>query len=514
MADIFISYARATEPVARQLADHLRSLGFTLWRDDELPAHRPYADVIDERLRAARAVVVMWSAEAVKSQWVRAEAEVAREAGTLVQLSLDGILPPLPFNLIQCADMQGWNGEANSPGLRKVIGSLMELLQAGPEPSPGPLPAASHTRPAAYAGRTVVAVPPGDSASEGLRADIISALSYYLMLVVVPTADPHADYRLDITSRRSQQAIRVSARLIAVATGEPVWSERYDGSDSGMFELEDKVVLGVAASVEATVRRLLLKEAVLTSAASDDVEALYLRGAMQVMRPEKEAKLEAAALLERVLSVKPRHQFALAVAGLAHLNIWMNGYPEGGEADHDLALDYSRRTLALTDSDPVTTGLAAATLAHLGEPLDVSVALIDRVLALHPTFSPAWMWSGQIRLIGGDLERAREHLEVAARLDPRMTSRAILLGTQGAVEMLLERFSEARAMLQEAVHLTGHIVINNLFLAACHHHMGDTDAQRRQLDQAAEIAPPERFRLPLRQPAHRAMFEAGLRRPG
>ena len=49
-----------------------------MWRDDELPAHRAYADVIEERIKGASAVVVLWSAEAAKSQWVRAEADTAR----------------------------------------------------------------------------------------------------------------------------------------------------------------------------------------------------------------------------------------------------------------------------------------------------------------------------------------------------------------------------------------------------------------------------------------------------
>ena len=88
MSDVFISYARSTEAQARQIVEALRGLGYGVWRDDELPAHRDYSEVIEERLRSAKAVVVVWSNEAVKSQWVRAEAELAREAGTLVQLSL------------------------------------------------------------------------------------------------------------------------------------------------------------------------------------------------------------------------------------------------------------------------------------------------------------------------------------------------------------------------------------------------------------------------------------------
>src|SRR4029453_2464857 len=110
MTDVFVSYARQDEGEAQRVSNALRAGGYEVWRDDELPAHRTYADVIEERLKSARAVVVLWSAEAAKSQWVRAEADAARLAGTLVQAPLDGTIPPMPFNQIQCADLMDWEG--------------------------------------------------------------------------------------------------------------------------------------------------------------------------------------------------------------------------------------------------------------------------------------------------------------------------------------------------------------------------------------------------------------------
>ena len=124
MADVFISYARPDEPLAQKVGDVLREAGYRVWRDDELPAHRPYSDVIQERLKSASAVVVLWSAEAVRSQWVRAEADFAREVGTLVQVTLDGTIPPMPFNQIQCADLYGWDGDLDGSGWRKLASSL------------------------------------------------------------------------------------------------------------------------------------------------------------------------------------------------------------------------------------------------------------------------------------------------------------------------------------------------------------------------------------------------------
>src|SRR3954471_18467182 len=105
MSDIFISYARPDEERAQRVCEALKGAGYHVWRDAELPAHRSYADVIQERLNSAKAVVVLWSAEAAKSQWVRAEADTARELGTLVQARLDATVPPIPFNQVQCADL-------------------------------------------------------------------------------------------------------------------------------------------------------------------------------------------------------------------------------------------------------------------------------------------------------------------------------------------------------------------------------------------------------------------------
>src|SRR5437868_12100393 len=114
MTDVFVSYARPDELQAARVADALRAQGFAAWRDDELPAHRAYADVIQERLSSAGAVVVLWSAEAAKSQWVRAEADAARSAGTLIQATIDGSIPPMPFNQIQCADLNGCDGDLDA----------------------------------------------------------------------------------------------------------------------------------------------------------------------------------------------------------------------------------------------------------------------------------------------------------------------------------------------------------------------------------------------------------------
>jgi serine/threonine protein phosphatase PrpC len=133
MSDVFISYARTTGQKARLMSDALTAIGYSVWSDEQLPAHRNYSHVIEEQLGQAKAVLVLWSAEAAGSDWVMDEAERAREQRKLVQVSLDGTRLPMPFGRIQCADLAGWSGDTRDPGWRKAVESIGVLVAAARE---------------------------------------------------------------------------------------------------------------------------------------------------------------------------------------------------------------------------------------------------------------------------------------------------------------------------------------------------------------------------------------------
>ncbi len=89
MSDVFISYARSTARQAQQVAEALRARGYSVWRDDDLPSHRTRAQVIEKQPGLAKAVVVIRSAEAVRSRWARSEADRALGDDKLAQRAVD-----------------------------------------------------------------------------------------------------------------------------------------------------------------------------------------------------------------------------------------------------------------------------------------------------------------------------------------------------------------------------------------------------------------------------------------
>jgi adenylate cyclase len=267
MADVFVSYARPDEPLAGRVADALREEGYRVWRDDELPAHRAYADVIEERLKDAKAVVVLWSAEAAKSQWVRAEADAARSAGTLIQASLDGIIPPMPFNQIQCADLSGWIG-GDAPGWRKLASSVAVLTGT---PQDGAKPTGRQSSRQVSVCILPFANMSGDAEqeyfSDGISEDITTDLSKVSALEVIArnTAFTFKGQSVDVCDvarklgvthvlegsvRKAGDRVRVTAQLIDGKSGGHVWAERYDRDLTDIFSIQDEISKAIVSSLK------------------------------------------------------------------------------------------------------------------------------------------------------------------------------------------------------------------------------------------------------------------------
>ncbi len=254
MSDIFISYARSTAAQAQQVADALRTLGYGVWRAAGVAAaHRAYADVIRERLTAAKAVVVIWSAEAANSEWVRSEAERARADHKLVQLSLDGAELPMPFDQIQCADLNGWAGEADTPGWRKVVASIAELTGPPGEPPRQPSAPRKHSI-CVLPFANISDDPQQEYFSDGISEDIITDLSKVSALSVVSRNSAfrfkgtHVDlpkvarelgvsHVLEGSVRKVGNRVRITAQLIDGSTNDHVWAERYDRDLDDIFAL-------------------------------------------------------------------------------------------------------------------------------------------------------------------------------------------------------------------------------------------------------------------------------------
>ena len=148
MSDIFISYASADRERARLLADALASRGYSVWWDRTIPPGRVFDEVIQEAIQSARCMVVLWSADSVRSNWVKTEAAEGAARGILVPALVSEVAPPIEFKRIQSANLSQWNGDEADGEYRNLLASIEDLIKkdarAGmprppitPQPAPG-----------------------------------------------------------------------------------------------------------------------------------------------------------------------------------------------------------------------------------------------------------------------------------------------------------------------------------------------------------------------------------------
>jgi TIR domain len=103
MVDVFISYSKVDRSVAEKLFSDLTDRGYRVWWDFELYAGEDFHDVILGELNKAKAAIVIWSDTAVKSRWVRGEADHAAKRNKLIPVYVAGFdtdRVPLNFRLM------------------------------------------------------------------------------------------------------------------------------------------------------------------------------------------------------------------------------------------------------------------------------------------------------------------------------------------------------------------------------------------------------------------------------
>jgi len=140
LSDIFICYSRSDRALADQLVQRLRAAGWSVFIDVQTRVGERWDKAIQREMHAARAFVALWSERSIESDYVLEEAEYGKRKGILVPAFIERVDFPYGFSRIQTADLVGWAGEPDHPGLAQILDALRQQL-GGVEASPGSLSA-------------------------------------------------------------------------------------------------------------------------------------------------------------------------------------------------------------------------------------------------------------------------------------------------------------------------------------------------------------------------------------
>jgi TolB-like protein/class 3 adenylate cyclase len=295
--------------------------------------------------------------------------------------------------------------------------------------------------------------------ADGMVEEIITALSRIRWLFVIArnssftyrgrsvdvkqvASELGVRYVLEGSVRKAGGRVRITAQLIDALTGTHLWADRFDGSLQDVFELQDQVAVSVAGVIEPTLQAAEIRRSAERPTSDLTAYDLYLRALPAPSSFDKDRVAQALDLLRQAIKRDPRYGPALALAAICHHQLDLNGWTDDRETNRRMGVDLARQALRVGGDDPGVLAKAAFVLARFGEDIDAAVALVDRSLALNPSFALGWACSGYIRLFAGQPDLAIEHFETALRFSPRDRNATYLMGI-GMAQFMARRFDEA-----------------------------------------------------------------------
>jgi TolB-like protein len=224
-------------------------------------------------------------------------------------------------------------------------------------------------------------------------------------------------YVVEGTVRRGGDKLRISVQLVDAETGMQLWSERYEGAATDLFEFQDQIATKVAGAMHPAVRRAEIDSARRKPPSSLRAYDLVMRAFPKLWGENADAINEAIAILGQAVAIDPSYGRAHALLAWCHalklVYIWSPA------ADRDIAA--ARRAIEMAagsiGDDPTALTAMGAALSLCGEQERAS-AVIEHALALDPNNAWAWTRFGWVAFYREEPDRAMERFERAMTLSP------------------------------------------------------------------------------------------------
>lgn len=441
MTDIFLSYNREDQAIARLYAEAFAREGFEVWWDTALRSGEAYDEVTEAALRGAKAVVVLWSPRSVVSRWVRAEATLADRNKTLLPVTIEACERPIMFELTQTAELAHWTGDAGDRVWLNFLNDVRGFVGRGKAAANAD--SQNPAQPENFeSGRPSLAILPftnrsgeasDDAFAEGMVEDLIAALSTAGEMRVIANSatrryrDGSVDvrqigseldvrYLLEGNLRRTGNDLRVTAQLIEASSGAILWSQRFDRSLADLAALQEDLVLDVAGYLGVQVMSKEIERALVKPG---DITAweLLARSGVLTAAQTPEGMRRGLIDLRKATELAPTYALAHAYRAIcAALHYWQvsGSNTEAMRAEARASAD---QALHLDRNDPKVLNYVAMTLCLTGAWKE-GLRAAERAYQLNPHLEASHQAMAMVCIYYKRLDEAIEHIDACLKLAP------------------------------------------------------------------------------------------------
>ena len=514
--DVFLSYNREDSDTARRFAEGLEREGFSVWWDQTLRSGEAYDEVTEAALKAAKAVVVLWSPRSVVSRWVRAEATIADRNKTLVPVMIEPCERPIMFELTQTAELGHWRGDAGDRAWRAFLSDVQGFVGreiARPTPLASKPPEPSPAKPGERGGAPSLAVLPFTNRSGlpedevfaiGMVEDVIDALSQGVNVRVLSSsatarfaagATPDVAalgqqlgvrYLLEGNVRRVGESLRVTAQLVEAAGGEILWTQKFDQPLAELAVLQETLVREVAANLGTSVYRLEMARALKKPG---DLTAWECVTRADAAYRQFNAASFALAREEaaRAVAIAPDYGVAHAILAMTtSLIAWLEARDDADEK-RLVAAHIERALMLEPDNAAVLTYVGYAHNCS-GQP-QAAFNCCSRAIQLSPNHGMAYHAIGYACLRLGHVAEALAHFENFLRVDPHSHLEYATRYQMGRAHLWGGDWQSADAAFARSLALNDNVAPVQCQAAIAARQLGRLDAARMMMVKARHVDP-------------------------
>lgn len=297
-----------------------------------------------------------------------------------------------------------------------------------------------------------------------------------------------------------------------------MWSERYDGEVTDVFDLQDEITRNVVASIQTRVHLTTIEDPVERGERPDlTVWELTMRAWHLLYDFKPESFADARGLLERALEIDPASAEASLVLSLIYHHTALMGYAE----------DYlEAATMAYTLGQRATQLDARNEYAHWAFGIsgwglykhEESIAALERAVELNPNCSLAYGSLGTVYGLVGRVDEAIANQEIAIRSNPRDPSIFFRFSGIALAQYMGGRYDAAADWAGRAVYRMPRWYIGHFILIASHVQAGRMAQANAAVNECLQSLPDAKVadfdRIPLKDAGKMNEFRLCLRKAG
>ena len=334
--------------------------------------------------------------------------------------------------------------------------------------------------------------------ARGITADLLTDLSKSSGLSVIgfspmdgralsdPSRRGESRYLVSGTVQRIDQRLRLHVFLTERGTGKQIWSERFDRSLSDLFAIQDELGPKIVRVLPAKVNEAELGRMARRHTRNLQAYEYFQRGQAALLVRQKSGNDTARRMFQRAIDLDAT--FARAYSGLAltyaadYRNRWTADGPAALEHAYQLA-----RTANEINPDIPETYWALAYVQAQRRDHEQALKYLEKSLALYPSFGDGYALMASIKTFVGRPAEAVPLARTAMRLNPSAGYLYFLV--LGRAYFFLSDLEQARINFEEALKRNPEYLETHVYLAALKVLAGDKSSAAWEADQIGALEP-------------------------